>query len=116
MNTKIKTLKSNIIQPKSIWLVMAVMSCFLLAMSPAGCDGQGESGREVFNAQSGYGLAGGVSDDTMASKLVAGDSVATVVVAEEVMVMEEVEFEAEKAVPAEAAAAALMADESAPKR
>ena len=113
MNTKIKTLKSNIIQPKSIWLVMAVMSCFLLAMGPAGCDGQGESGREVFNAQSGYGLTGGVSDDAMASKLVAGDSVATVVVEKEVMVMKEVEFEAEKAIPAEAATSALMADESA---
>ena len=96
MNTKINLLKSTCRQARSGWMILAMA---LLVATMVACGGEGESGREVFVPQSGYGLAGEVSEEAMASKLVAGDSIATVVVEKEVI--REVEFEAEKAVMVE---------------
>ncbi len=95
MNTKINLLKSTRRQARSGWMILAILAMALLVATMVACGGEGESGRDVFVPQSGYGLAGEVSDEAMASKLVAGDSIATVVVEKEVI--REVEFEAEKA-------------------
>ena len=113
MNSKIKTLKANIIQPKSMWLVMAVTSFFLLAMGPAGCDGAAESGRDTSYSQSGYGLAYDDSGEALTSKMVADDVVVTVVVEREVVVEKAVVLEQEAAVESAKAVAGAMPTQTA---
>ena len=81
MNTKNKARTVSWRKAKPEWLIVAVISWGLVLMAAVACAGSDESGREIFVSQSGYG---GSDGDAMASKLVAGDSIATVVVEQEV--------------------------------